>query len=555
MKKFIFVIFVLLLSSTLFSQERLTSVEEDYFDFLSLQNIIQRPTLGYRTLSDSVWENDNKQNENLNSSQNPWADNNLSSVNILFQNECNDNWFLNGIFTGLKFKVFGPEWFNSYNTKLPYGQNDGSLWQGVGYNTSLTSGIKLFAYGFELTLKPQVDFSQNKPFDFLNGVYGNNYSYFDCSGGGIDLVQRYGDDSFWQIDLGDSEIRWSLYSFTMGFGTQTPWLGPAKLNPMLGSNNAAGYLKFDIGFRKTDIIIPGIDLNIGKFETRIWMGQLKESKYFDNDESNNRNLINGFNISFSPAFLPQFTLGATKVCVTKWNGDFIKYMNPFYSANDLNGPGEDQKASIYTDFFFPSVGFDCYLEYGIDDYPADFLANPFHTGILTFGIEKTISLGKKAESIGVHSLLLFECNLFEMSQDFQLEWPYTGYYSHSKITQGYTNNGQIIGAGSGYFGNSQLLKYSVYYPKGQSSLIIQRDCPNSNYIYNKTIYSNPSETNPAYFDCYTYYLTLGLNSTYFITKSLYVDGTIKYIRVGNYCYNGNYTINNFKFDLTLKYNF
>ena len=37
------------------AQEALKSVEEEYYDFLSLQGTVEKPTLNYRTLSDSVW--------------------------------------------------------------------------------------------------------------------------------------------------------------------------------------------------------------------------------------------------------------------------------------------------------------------------------------------------------------------------------------------------------------------------------------------------------------------------------------------------------------------
>ena len=40
---------------SVFAQEALKSTEEEYYDFLSLTGITERPTLGYRTLSDSVW--------------------------------------------------------------------------------------------------------------------------------------------------------------------------------------------------------------------------------------------------------------------------------------------------------------------------------------------------------------------------------------------------------------------------------------------------------------------------------------------------------------------
>ena len=55
MKKIIFVFAALFVYSFVFSQEALKSIEEDYYDFLSLRGLTERPTLGYRTLSDNVW--------------------------------------------------------------------------------------------------------------------------------------------------------------------------------------------------------------------------------------------------------------------------------------------------------------------------------------------------------------------------------------------------------------------------------------------------------------------------------------------------------------------
>ena len=56
MKKIILILSALFTTVfTLSAQEALKSIEEEYYDFLSLTGIVERPTLGYRTLSDSVW--------------------------------------------------------------------------------------------------------------------------------------------------------------------------------------------------------------------------------------------------------------------------------------------------------------------------------------------------------------------------------------------------------------------------------------------------------------------------------------------------------------------
>ena len=394
---FLILSFSFLSLNFLTSQEALKSVEEEYYDFLSLEGITARPTLGYRTLSDNEWQIDAEK-------AHPWQNNNLGTKKTLWESKNTDtNWFTEGIEKNIKLKLYGPECFNSYNTASPYGQNDGALWQGVGYNTSLTGGARLEAYGLELTFKPQITFSQNKDFEFLPGVYGSPYSYFWA--GNIDLVQRFGDKSYWQYDWGDSEIRYTFHNFTLGFGTQSPWLGPAQLNPMLGSNNAGTYPKFDFGFRKTDLIIPGLNWNLGQFEARVWIGQLTESDYFDNDGNLDKNQLTGFNLSYAPSFIPGFTVGATKICLTRWGNDFWKYINPLYSDNDVYGVGEDQKASFYIDYMIEKVGLELYSEIGLDDYlQGGFIYGltryPFDTLIWTGGLKKTFTISEKKSVYG-----------------------------------------------------------------------------------------------------------------------------------------------------------
>ena len=428
-------------SFSLFSQEALKSTEEEYYDFLSLTGLVDRPTLGYRTLSDSVWIFNDiesfEENEDgtftkvripgQESSGNIWKNNNLGSLKTLLQPEItSSNFFMRGLKQGLFLKVYGPEWFNSYNTGAPYGQNDGALWQGVGYNTSLTSGIRLESYGFELTLKPQISFSQNLDYDYLPGVYGNEYSYFTMTGGGIDLVQRYGDQSFWNLDWGDSEIRWSWYNFTMGFGTQNPWLGPAWLNPMLGSNNAAGYPKFDIGLRKTKLIIPGLDWDLGYIEGRLWVGKLSHSEYIDSVYPYDT-MLNALSLSYAPSFIPSLTLGVNRIFLTRWKNENLKYLGRLFTlstANDTDGDGEDQKVSFFADWIFQKVGFEVYTEFGIDDFMSNPLENPFHTAIYTFGLKQNITLKclKTSSLNGVMVDIILMAKFFLVIQTMDKYW-------------------------------------------------------------------------------------------------------------------------------------
>ena len=575
MKKFIGVFTVLLCSITFFySQEALKSLEEDYFDFMSLRGITQKPTLGYRTLSDNVWLYDEitefLENEDGTFSKvkipgneseiNIWKNNNLGTTYTLWKPAVEaDNFFARGVKQGLFVKVYGPEWFGSYNSNVPYGQNDGALWQGKGFNTSLTTGIRIEGYGFELTFKPQLSWSQNTSYEYPAGVV-NPYNYWDS---GVDLVQRYGDKSFFTFDAGDSEVRYTWHKFTFGFGTQSPWLGTAYLNPMLGSNNAPGFLKFDIGLRKTEIIIPFFNskqLNLGFIEGRIWTGQLKESSYFDNNPDNDKRMVNGLSASYSPSFIPGFTIGLNRVFMTSWRKDNLKYILRLFTLSRSNalsssGNDEDQKFSIFAEWNFSKVGFTVYGEFGRDDFSYDEESYPFHTAIYTIGAKQFIPL-----PCNLMSELNIEFNFFEMSQDFQFQWGYLGYYSHGSIAQGYTNNGQIIGAGTGSFGNSLLIQYKVYYPKGYTLFRFHRHSPNNNSILSKGV-NWAADTNSAFYSQWyqnfeTYY-TFGLETSFFFTKDFNTTVGFNYSKI----YHRNYTpglkvhSDNFNANFTVKYNF
>lgn len=523
---------IFLLPAFLYAQEVLKSAEEEYYDFLSLQGLVERPTLGYRTLSDSEW-NLSEDTEHL------WKNNNLGSTKILWEPENPKiNNFTKGFYQGFKYKIYGPEWFNSYNTASPYGQNDGALWQGKGYNTSLSSGIRAEGYGFELTFKPVITWSQNRDFYINTDIYHNQYSYSffaDTFTHYIDNVQRYGDSPVFNFNFGDSEARWNWHTLTVGFGTQSPWLGPAYLNPMLGSNNADPYPKLDAGLRKTKVIIPGVNWYIGDIEGRIWNGMLNESDYFGFKPETGKRMINAMSASYSPSFIPGFTFGLNRIIMSDWRPqNFINILRLF-TTNTANGTytgnDEDQKISIFIDWKFEKIGFEVYGEFGKDDFSANKITNPFHTAIYTVGAKQIIPLPKNLKSE-----LIFEWNNFEMSQDFQLQWSYLGYYAHGSLSQGYTNNGQIIGAGSGAFGNSQYLAYKVYHNKGFVNLFFHRYCPNNNSIYSMAINNQvgpETDVLNKWYINYETYNCIGLECLYYFTDSFSALTTYNLVIMSN----------------------
>jgi hypothetical protein len=519
------------------AQEALKSTEEEYYDFLALQGLVTRPTLNYRTLSDSEWE---LSEDAAQDSRNVWKANSLGTKKKLSDH--------------ISFKAYGPEWYNSYNTAEPYGQNDGALWQGKGYNSSLTAGVRLEGYGFEVTLKPQLSFSQNLDYDYITSGYDSKYAYVwsYSQNVGADAPQRFGDESFATFDWGDTEIRYTWKTITMGVGTQAVWLGPAWLNPILSSNNAATYPKFDFGIRKTALTIPGINWYAGDIEGRVWTGYLSESDYFDSDDSNNHNMLNALSLSYAPSFLPGLTLGINRVFLTKWETENLKYIGRLFTLSTSNTI-EDQKASFTADWLFPQVGFEVYGEVGVDDF-GRLDVNLTHTMVYTVGLKKMITINKIRN---IYGEILFEWNNTEMSQDFQFTWPYN-FGFHSVITQGYTNRGQWLGAGSGYGGNGQFLGFRLYYKNGFVMPFMQRCSPDNDYLYSKAVDASATDgsLNEIYFNRWKTNINYGCSLLYFFTPNLSVTGTFIYNKIYMPLYNeGDTWMRNFITQCSLKYTF
>jgi len=513
LKKHLFfcVIFYISLHSMLTAQEALKSAEEEYYDFLALQGLTKRPALNYRTLSDSVWSI----GEDV---SHPWQGQNLGVWHNLFGD--------------FRMRVYGPELFMSGNTAAPYGQNDGVLWQGRGFNALLKGGVRFEGYGVELTLLPHFAFSQNVEFDIIpQSYYDYKYAYYWGLGknAGVDAPQRFGDEPFFDWDFGDSEIRYTWKTLTVGFGTQAIWLGPAQLNPIIHSNNAPSYPKLDIGLRRQKMVIPRLGWYIGDIEFRVLWGYLSESDYFDNDSSNDHNLITGFSIAYSfPSILKGLTIGFNRIMLSKW--DKMNYSSVFTllwpfmdSSQGFGQDEEDQRASITIDYLLPVAGINVYLEWARNDFSPNFnyvVRYLFHTQGYTVGVKKYLSFSNVLKGE-----VLLEITGLECSQDYDrvISW-YSTFYAHHLITQGHTNRGQWLGAGIGTGGNSQYLGFKLYFPKGYGNIFIQRRNPDLDYTWfidSKKNYDTPhqSERNiRAFFD-------FGISALYYIIPNLSVSGS------------------------------
>jgi hypothetical protein len=449
--------FFITIAGSIYGQEILLSDEERYYDFLALQGLTERQYLNYRTLSDSVWMPPD--------GSHPWQNINLGVKYEPFHH--------------IFIRTYGPELFTSFNSYAPYGQNDGALWQGKGFNTSLTGGARIEAYGAELTLRPQIVFSQNLEFDLVPPAYSEGqaavYGYYGLKS--IDAPQRFGDTSFFDYSWGDSEVRYTWKTLTIGFGTQNICLGPAKINPILLSNNSPPNPKFDIGLRRQPVSIKNIYL--GDVETRAFWGRLSESEYFDLDDENNHNLLTGFTFSYSfPSVLKGLTIGLNRIMLSKWD-DFdyqgvFMLLWPFMESSNTGGDNRDQRLTFSFSYLLPLAGLELYFEWGRNDFPSNenlVVRDLFDTEAYTFGVVKNLLF-----TASLQGKILIEITHLDSHRVTAQT-----FYAHHVITQGHTNEGQWLGAGLGTGGNSQYAGFALFYKKGSSELFFQRQAINSDY--------------------------------------------------------------------------
>jgi hypothetical protein len=542
---FFCVTFCALLPAMLSAQEALKSIEEEYYDFLVLQGLAERPSLNYRTLSDSVWAVDED-------ASHPWQNQNLGRFFPLFGN--------------FRMRVYGPELFMSGNTAMPYGQNDGVLWQGRGFNALFKSGVRFEGYGVELTLLPHLAFSQNADFDYIPPIYsGENYmgkadTYGYYGVPFIDAPQRFGNNPFFDWDFGDSEIRYTWKTLTVGFGTQPIWLGPAQLNPIIHSNNATAYPKLDIGLRRQAMTVPRLGWYIGDIEFRAWWGYLSESDYFDNTSANNHNLITGVAIAYSfPSVLKGLTIGFNRIMLSKW--DTMNYGSVFTllvpNMDTTQGFGEDeedQRASVIIDYLLPIAGLNVFLEWGRNDYSPNIdyvIRYPFHTEGYTVGVKKSLSITDYLKGE-----ITLEITKLECSQDYDRVIPwYATFYCHGLITQGHTNRGQWLGAGMGTGGNSQYLGFKLYFPKGYGNIFMQRMNPDLDYTW--YIDSKRYEDVHIAERSIRAFLDFGISGAYFFFSNLSISGAFVFRNEYNPFNDESKTSHRYNahLDATIKYSF
>jgi len=411
-------------------------------------------------------------------------------------------------------ELIDPRLRTYFNSSYPVGQNDGAVWQGKGVTSALDLGVGASWRSLSLTLRPTVIHNQNARFELAVGtvtgmpVYAYPWRL-------IDMPQRFGSDTFWTIDPGQSELRLDAYGATAGLSTANEWWGPATRNPIIMSNNAPGSPHAFLG---TD---GQLHTGIGGFEARWIWGRLTQSEYFDPNAADTRRFVTGLVGTYSPSLLDGLSLGFTRLFYGYIPDAGLPFSDYFavlgglrkktlVSPSNPTGDDEhDQLLSFFGRWVLPESGFEVFGEWARNDHAwsfRDFILEPEHSQAYTLGLRKAYELS------GDRLLALTgELTHLERSTTYEIRANPT-YYAHHIVTQGYTQEGQVVGAGIGPGGGAQSLAADLYAPWGRAGVYLERQMRDNDAYYAWTVATGQSQP----YCCHDVSLNLGASTLFFV---------------------------------------
>ena len=333
------------------------------------------------------------------------------------------------------------------NTNHPYGWNDGAMSYSKGYQFQVSGGVFLSWKNIKIQLRPEF-------INTANDKYETSTSWGQVTPG------------LKKVLPGQSSIRYDFGGLSLGMSTQNLWWGPGNYNSMLMSNNAPGFFHYSFGTNRP------LKSFLGNFQFQLVAATLSqdtsqgyENKNLKTSPTLNRSrYYNALVISYQPVFMKNVSFGITRAfqnyADNNVNGAVPKYLpvvGSFFGSAYNDTINRDQILSFNTRWVFPKNHAEVYFEFGYNDAKDNFrdlMVDMSHSSGYIYGFKKLSNLNKL-------DYLDFGAEVTRMAQTPSYLMRNAGnFYEHGRITQGYTNNNQTMGAGSGFGNNMQTVNLS-----------------------------------------------------------------------------------------------
>ena len=387
--------------------------------------------------------------------------------------------FLNG---NIKIKTLPLDYNIEFNSHHPYNRNNGSMGPNRGYQHIISAGIFAEIGPLSIQLKPEYLFSENKDFEGFgegpNGHYPEIWVERYQLWNQLDMPERFGEKKINKKLIGQSSIRLNFKGLSLGVSNENIWWGPSIRNSIMMSNHARGFKHITFNTTKP------LKTKIGSFEWQLISGRLESSeylpansdfqyagtniyspKYNQQGRTDDWRYLQGYSITYSPKWVSGLSLGFIrwvqaysalyrgKYPWMKGNPTWFPAFNNLFRKNDSNGDLEaqsNQAAGVFLRWLWLDSKAEIYAEYNHNDSKLnirDLLLDSDHSMAVTVGLHKNFNISTYN--------FLFSWEWTQMEQTASRLLRNAGsWYEHSWTMDGYTNEGEVLGASIGPGSNS-----------------------------------------------------------------------------------------------------
>ena len=486
-----------------------------------------------------------------------------------------------------KIKISPIDYNIEFNSHHPYNRNNGSMVPNRGYQHILSAGIYTEIGPLSIQLKPEHLFSENKDFEGFgegpNGhfpvIWARRYELWNK----IDMPERFGEKSISKTLIGQSSIKLNFKGLSFGVSNENIWWGPSIRNSIMMSNHARGFKHITFNTTKP------LNTKIGSFEWQVISGRLESSgftppntdfeyagtklyvpKINQNGFNDDWRYLQGYTITYSPKWVPGLSLGFIrwvqmysalvegKYWWMKGNPTWFPAFSNLFRKNDKYEDYEsqtNQAAGVFLRWLWKDSKAEIYVDYNHNDSKQnirDLLLDSDHSRAVTVGLQKVFKINSDD--------FLFSWEWTQMEQTASRLLRNAGsWYEHYFVYDGYTNKGEVLGAGIGPGSNSHYFALNRIRDKEKLGIaleIIDQD----NDFYHEAFANEDGSWGDARRYWKDFNLHLNFSKKY---KNLWLSSNLMYSRSLNYQWDledtatpyhhpGN-DVNNFHMTLKLAY--
>jgi len=382
-----------------------------------------------------------------------------------------------------KVKILPVDFLMEYNSHHPYNRNNGSMIPNRGYQQLISFGIYAELGPLSIQLKPEQVYAENRNFEgFADSHYDVIWARRYNTWNHIDLPERFGEKSYKKSLLGQSSIRLNWKGLSLGVSTENLWWGPSIRNSIMMSNQAQGFKHITFNTTKP------LKTPIGNFEWQLVTGRLENSGFNPPQtdrtsagtrlftprinqlgDTNDWRFIQAYTVTYSPKWIKGLSLGMIRWVQMYsamiegkywWMGGkphygYFPVFSNFLRSNDMNADLEqqtDQAAGLFMRWLWADAQMEIYAEFHYNDAKQnlrDLMLDSDHARAATIGLQKVFKTAKS----DAYYLFSWEWTQLEQTGGKLLRNA-GSWYMHSAVYDGYTNNGEVLGAGIGPGSNS-----------------------------------------------------------------------------------------------------